>query len=132
MRATRAERRAKIEATRATQEADRAIRAEGQAREERDRAVKAEGEARAERDRAVKAERQARSEADKAKAINEFLTNDLLTQAEPSHNAVEDRVTLLDTVDRAAGKVGGRFAGQPEVEAAVREAIESRPCLPIS
>ncbi len=108
-RAIKAEARAKTEAGNATSEARRALLAEEQAR--------------ADRDRAVNAQRQARAEADKARAINDFLTNDLLTQAEPSNNAVEDRVTLLDVLDRAAPKVGGRFAGKPAVEAAVRQAL---------
>jgi eukaryotic-like serine/threonine-protein kinase len=111
VRATSAERRARNEATRATDEADRAIRAEGQIR--------------AERDRALNAETQARTEADKAKAIIDFLTTDLLTQAEPANNAAENHVTLLEVLDRAAEKVGGRFAGQPEVEVELRSAIAS-------
>ena len=97
--------------------------AEAKTREERDRALKAEGRTREERDRAVKAEAQARIEADKAKAVNEFLTTDLLTQAEPAKNAAEDRVTLLEVLDRAADKVGERFKSRPEIEAAVRKSI---------
>src|SRR5262249_24633947 len=58
-----------------------------------------------------------------AKAINDFLTEDLLTQAEPAHTAAEDHVTLLEVLDRAAGKVGDRFADQPEVEDALRRTI---------
>jgi serine/threonine protein kinase len=67
----------------------------------------------------------AQSEASRkeAKAVNEFLTEDLLTQAEPANTAAEDHVSLLEVLDRAAGKVGGRFAGQPEVEAALRRTI---------
>jgi tetratricopeptide (TPR) repeat protein/tRNA A-37 threonylcarbamoyl transferase component Bud32 len=75
------------------------------------------------RRRAEAAEKTARSEAEKAKAVNEFLTEDLLTQAEPAHNAPEDHVTLLEVLDRAAGKVGDRFAGQPEVEVTLRRTI---------
>jgi hypothetical protein len=48
---------------------------------------------------------------------------DLLTQAEPSNTAAEDHVSLLEVHDRAAGKVGARFAGQPEVEDALRRTI---------
>jgi tetratricopeptide (TPR) repeat protein len=66
---------------------------------------------------------QAREEADKAQAVNDFLTRDLLTQAEPENNAVEDHVTLREVLDRAAAKVGGRFAGTPEVEEGVRRTI---------
>jgi serine/threonine protein kinase/tetratricopeptide (TPR) repeat protein len=69
------------------------------------------------------AQAEARAEADKAKAINDFLTNDLLTQAEPANNSAEDHVSLLDVLDRAAHRVGDRFAGQPEVEDALRRAM---------
>jgi serine/threonine protein kinase len=63
------------------------------------------------------AEKSARAEADKSKAINDFLTEDLLTQAEPGKNSPEDRVTLLEVLDRAADKVGDHFRDQPELEA---------------
>jgi tetratricopeptide (TPR) repeat protein/tRNA A-37 threonylcarbamoyl transferase component Bud32 len=67
----------------------------------------------------------AQSEASRqqAKAVNAFLTEDLLTQAEPANTAAEDHVSLLEVLDRAAGKVGDRFAGQPEVEDALRRTI---------
>jgi serine/threonine protein kinase len=58
-----------------------------------------------------------------AKAVNDFLTEDLLTQAEPANTSAEDRVPLLEVLDRAAGKVGDRFAGQPEVEDPLRRTI---------
>src|SRR5262249_9766049 len=79
--------------------------------------------ARAERDRAVKAESRARAEAGKATAVNEFLTEDLLTQAAPDRNPAGDRVTLLEVLDRAAETVGGRFRADPESEEAVRQTI---------
>jgi serine/threonine protein kinase len=67
----------------------------------------------------------AQSEASRqeAKAVNAFLTEDLLTQAEPANTAAEGHVSLLEVLDRAAGKVGDRFAGQPEVEDALRRTI---------
>src|SRR5262249_21389177 len=67
----------------------------------------------------------AQSEASRkqAKAINDFLTEDLLVQAEPAHSDFEDRVSLLEVLDRAAGKVGDRFTGEPEVEESVRRTI---------
>jgi tetratricopeptide (TPR) repeat protein/tRNA A-37 threonylcarbamoyl transferase component Bud32 len=65
----------------------------------------------------------ARDEADKATAINEFLVNDLLKQAEPEKNAVADKVTLLDVLDSAADKVGERFRHKPLLEAALRTTI---------
>jgi serine/threonine protein kinase len=83
-------------------------------------ATSAEAEQRAkaveERDRALAAEARSR-------AINEFLTEDLLTQAEPANNAPEDKVELLEVLDRAAAKVGQRFAGEPALESALRVTI---------
>jgi serine/threonine protein kinase/tetratricopeptide (TPR) repeat protein len=106
-----------------TWQAIRAMRAEAAARSDRDKAVaarQAESEARL---RAEDAEKSARVEADKAKAVNDFLSEDLLTQAEPAHTAVEDHVSLLEVLDRAAAKVGDRFAGRPELEDALRRTI---------
>jgi eukaryotic-like serine/threonine-protein kinase len=123
VRAIRAERRAKNEANRATAEARRAIAAEGLANDEAKRAIRAEQQARAERDRALGAEANTRIEAEKTKAINDFLTNDLLRQAEPAFNAAEDHVTLLEVLDRAAQNVGKRFARQPHLESALRKSI---------
>ncbi len=91
------------------------------------RAQQAEAEQRAnavdQRDKAIAAETKAREEAAKTQTINDFLTQDLLTQAEPANNAVEDKVTLLEVLDRAAEKVGTRFADQPELERALRATI---------
>jgi serine/threonine protein kinase/tetratricopeptide (TPR) repeat protein len=75
------------------------------------------------RDKAIASETKARDEAAKTQAINDFLTQDLLTQAEPAKNAVEDKVTLVEILDRAAEKVGTRFAGQPELERSLRSTI---------
>jgi serine/threonine protein kinase len=107
-----------------------ATRAQRLALIEAHRAHAAEAEARAQRDaaeldriRAEQAEAAARTEAEKARAINEFLNKDLLGQAEPARNAVEDKVTLLELLDRAAADVGRRFEGQPEVEKGLRETI---------
>ncbi len=91
------------------------------------RAQKAEAEQRAnavdQRDKAIASETKARDEAAKAQTINDFLTQDLLTQAEPANNAVEDKVTLLEVLDRAAANVGTRFAGEPELERSLRGTI---------
>jgi serine/threonine protein kinase len=95
------------------------FRAEAQ-REIAEGARKAEAEQRAqavvERDKAIASEA-------KSRTINEFLTQDLLTQAEPANNAAEDHVTLLEVLDRAAERVGKRFADQPELESALRDTI---------
>ena len=83
----------------------------------------AEAQAKREAEHAQKAEAQAKLEAEKAKAVNEFLTQDLLTQAEPENNDAVDRVTLLEVLDRAAAKVGERFAGRPELEESLRRTM---------
>ena len=89
-------------------------------RKEAEAARKAEARERSlaesERDKARAAEAESR-------AINDFLTQDLLTQAEPANSAVEDHVELVDVLDRAAAKVGERFARQPELESALRKTI---------
>jgi tetratricopeptide (TPR) repeat protein/tRNA A-37 threonylcarbamoyl transferase component Bud32 len=101
--------------------AERSSRAaEAQAREDRDRAVRAEAEAREQQKKTAAAEASTRREADKTQTINQFLVEDLLTQAEPGQNAPVDRVPLLEVVDRAAAKVGKRFRDQPLLEASLR------------
>ena len=55
--------------------------------------------------------------------INRFLIDDLLIQAEPGFSAAENRVTLRQVLDRAASKVGRRFADRPDLEAELRTAI---------
>jgi serine/threonine protein kinase/Tfp pilus assembly protein PilF len=69
------------------------------------------------------AEKSARGEAEKSKAINNFLTEDLLTQADPNKNSPENRITLLEVLDRAAEKVGERFRDKPELEEKLRLTI---------
>jgi tetratricopeptide (TPR) repeat protein len=73
--------------------------------------------------RAESAEEAARRELARSALMNRFLTEDLLGQAEPANNAVENHVTLLEVLDRAAEKVGFRFAGQPELECELRRVI---------
>ena len=67
--------------------------------------------------------KKARTQAAKAAAINRFLIDELLGQADPGNNLSANRVTLVETLDLAAAKVGSSFAGQPEIEAAIRVAI---------
>jgi tetratricopeptide (TPR) repeat protein/tRNA A-37 threonylcarbamoyl transferase component Bud32 len=56
-------------------------------------------------------------------AINHFLTVNLLGQADPKENAVSNRVTVLELLDRAAKEIETSFADEPDVEAAVRSTI---------
>jgi tetratricopeptide (TPR) repeat protein/tRNA A-37 threonylcarbamoyl transferase component Bud32 len=96
------------------------LRKSAEVERQRDEIKRALKESEEIRQRAEDAEKTARAEADKAKAVNDFLTKDLLTQADPENNAIEDKVTLLEVVDRAADKVGDRFHDQPEAESALR------------
>ena len=75
------------------------------------------------RKRAEAAESAARAEAEKATAINDFLTHDLLGQADPSKHAVPQRITLREVLDLAADRVGTRFRDRPLVEAALRSTL---------
>jgi serine/threonine protein kinase/tetratricopeptide (TPR) repeat protein len=101
----------------------RARRAEAEARRDRDAALAARRSEADARRRAEAAEKASLIEADKAREINQFLTKDLLSRAEPAYTADEDHVTLLNVLDRAAENVGGRFAAQPDVEEALRGTI---------
>ena len=85
------------------------------------RAIRAEAATRQERDRAA-------SEAANAKAVNEFLRTDLLAQAS-AHNQArpgndpDPDLKVRTALDRAAAKIGERFADQPLIEASIRQTI---------
>jgi tetratricopeptide (TPR) repeat protein len=63
-----------------------------------------------------------------AQAVNDFLQNDLLAQASaatqsgPSAKPDPD-LKVRTALDRAAGRLAGKFDRQPEVEAAIRDTI---------
>jgi eukaryotic-like serine/threonine-protein kinase len=61
----------------------------------------------------------------KAEAINRFLVDDLLKQADPVNNVVGEKLTVQQLLDKAADKLddNARFGDQPEVEAEVRAVI---------
>src|SRR5262249_23587268 len=85
----------------------------------------AEDKALQEAGKARRAQGQARTQADEAKAINAFLTRDLLGKASPKDSPHDQKVTVAQLLDRAAAKVeqNPALAGQPEVEAAIRLTI---------
>lgn len=63
-------------------------------------------------------------------AVNHFLQEDLLAQASASHQAQagpneqgDPNLTVRAALDRAAVKIGGKFAQQPLVEASIRDTI---------
>ncbi|WP_205678715.1 serine/threonine-protein kinase [Aquisphaera insulae] len=59
----------------------------------------------------------------RAEAVNRFLIDELLGQANPSNNSAATRITLIEALDRAEAKVGASFTDQPEIEASIRMAI---------
>lgn len=68
----------------------------------------------------VKVQREAAAE----KAVNSFLTDDLLSAADPYSNQRSD-LKVRDVLDRAAASVHERFAGRPAEEAAIRATLGS-------
>ena len=114
---------------------DRAAAAEGNAMGERDRALRAEQEATSERvraeqerNRAVEESQRADAQSATATAISDFLQNDLLaqasslTQAGPTTRA-DPGLTVRAALDRAAGRIDGKFGSQPALEASIRQTI---------
>jgi eukaryotic-like serine/threonine-protein kinase len=77
---------------------------------------------------ARRAEARAKQQSAIAQAVNDFLQNDLLAQASaakqsgPSAKPDPD-LKVRTALDRAAGRIGGKFANQPEVEASIRDTI---------
>jgi non-specific serine/threonine protein kinase/serine/threonine-protein kinase len=70
----------------------------------------------------------ARREAAVARAVSDFLRDDLLAQASIStqseqHNKPDPDLTVRTALDRAAARIGGKFNQQPEVEASIRDTI---------
>jgi non-specific serine/threonine protein kinase/serine/threonine-protein kinase len=74
------------------------------------------------RDEADEQRRQAETEAAVARAVNDFLNKDLLAQAGPAQQSDRD-LKLRTILDRASGKIAGRFSDQPLVEAAIRQTL---------
>ncbi len=72
--------------------------------------------------RATRAEKLAATEAAAARAVSEFLQNDLLAQASPESQPDRD-LTLRTVLERAAKAIDGRFPSQPLVEAELRETL---------
>ncbi|MBX3737962.1 MAG: serine/threonine protein kinase [Candidatus Didemnitutus sp.] len=71
----------------------------------------------------IERERHAASEAAAtARAVSEFLQNDLLAQASPARQPDRD-LKLRTVLDRAGRAIEGRFAAEPEIEAALRTTL---------
>jgi eukaryotic-like serine/threonine-protein kinase len=66
----------------------------------------------------------ANKEAAIARAVNDFLQKDMLGQASAYNQSKPDpNITVRTALDRAAQNISEKFAGQPEVEASIRETI---------
>ena len=135
MRASRAGQAALVERDRAavaeqtaTQQRDRALSAEQAATNERNKAVAAEEQSVQERNRALAEKQRADGESATAKAVNDFLLNDLLAQASASTQAgpntkPDPDLKVRTALDRAAAQIAGKFQKQPLVEASIRQTI---------
>ncbi len=82
--------------------------------------------------RAQRAEREALRERNVATSVTEFLQNDLLAQASPISQAftqpgrdakLDSALTVRTALDRAAARIGTKFANEPLVEASIRQTI---------
>jgi len=107
---------------------DHAQIAQHTAQAERDKAIAAQQAAIAAERAAAEDRNRANDEAATTRSINEFLERDLLAQAGPSNQNSENGnpdpdLKVRTALDRAAGRVQGKFAGQPLVEASVRQTI---------
>jgi non-specific serine/threonine protein kinase/serine/threonine-protein kinase len=60
-------------------------------------------------------------EAETAKAINDFLNNDLLATVAPGERGID--VTVREVLDAASKKIEGRFTDSPLVEASIRSTL---------
>jgi eukaryotic-like serine/threonine-protein kinase len=78
--------------------------------------------------RANRAQQAAQLEAATAKAVNDFLENDLLAQASAAAQSSptikpDPNLTVRTALDRAASRIAGKFDSQPLVEASIRHTI---------
>jgi len=72
-------------------------------------------------------QQRADTQAATAKAVTEFLQNDVLAQASPNTtgpaSAPDPELRVRTALDRASARIGARFEKQPLVEAAIRQTI---------
>jgi tetratricopeptide (TPR) repeat protein len=87
------------------------------------RAIAGGKEVQTQRDTAIAEKNRADDEAAIAKAVSDFLQNDLLGQADiANQEAVGQRnkdISVRELLDRAAGNVAKKFSGKPRIEAAI-------------
>jgi tetratricopeptide (TPR) repeat protein/predicted Ser/Thr protein kinase len=127
-RALAAETKARAAEQATAVERDRALNAEKTATNERNNALVAQSQAVQSRNRAVAEQQRANDETATAKAVSDFLQNDLLAQASANNQAgpntkPDPDLKVRTALDRAAARIPGKFDKQPLVEAAVRQTI---------
>jgi len=128
LRANRATQAAIAERDRATSAERRVTQERDRAAVERNRAVTAEAQAVEQRNRAVVEKQRADTESAAARAISDFLRNDLLSQASASTQASPNTrpdpdLKVRTALDRAAARIEGKFDKQPLVQAEIRSTI---------
>jgi tetratricopeptide (TPR) repeat protein len=69
--------------------------------------------------RATAAQRNAEREAARARALNDYLVNHFLTEAEPGRNPRDKPITLEEILDKSGQQVDQVFAQQPELAASL-------------
>jgi tetratricopeptide (TPR) repeat protein len=108
-------------------QAVRALDAEKQALASERQAILDRDAKEAARLQALAEEQRATEEAALARAVQAFLEDDLLGQADVRNQRSEDgrdpNVTVRELLDRAADRIGDRFHNQPRTEAAIRHTI---------
>ena len=128
VRARQAERTAEVQRDRAVTAEEQARREKQAATRDRDLALAAEARAQQQRGIALTEKQRADTETASAKAVNEFLQNDLLAQATASQQfrqkmTPDPDLKVRTALDRAAAQIEGKFTGQPKVEASIRNTI---------
>ncbi|HEX5229014.1 MAG TPA: serine/threonine-protein kinase [Bryobacteraceae bacterium] len=118
---TRAAIRANLAQHEAVAARDQAIRASQEANRQRQRAEQ-------ERNHALEETRRADTEAATARAVNDFLQNDLLAKASVQNQSTPDTkpdpdLKVRTTLDRAAARIAARHDFPPAVEASIRNTI---------
>jgi tetratricopeptide (TPR) repeat protein len=91
-------------------------------------ALDAQHQAEADRDLAAAAEKRSGIDSEIARAVNEFLQQDLLRQVDSDpqfrdQSTGNTKLTVKEALDRAGAKIADRFKDKPLVEAAIRTAI---------
>jgi len=109
------------------EERDKAVKGESEVKKQLEQVVEARAVLEGERDHAITAEKEARRSADDARAVLDFLRDNVfLAPGRPtswSREGLGKDVTLRKAVDLAASKVTGAFPDRPMVEASIREIL---------